>query len=99
MKVHSSPEHVNILIADDSALFRKLIEHTLTEECYSLLFARSGHEAIQLFEVNRPALVIVDWVMPEPHRHRDMPAHSIDSPRLLHLQHLSEHLSEFRSLT
>jgi diguanylate cyclase (GGDEF)-like protein len=56
---------VKILIADDSAVFRKLLEQTLTAERYRLIFAKSGHEAIQLFEKHHPALAIVDWVMPD----------------------------------
>jgi diguanylate cyclase (GGDEF)-like protein len=56
---------IKVLIADDSAVFRKLVEETLTAERYVLVFAKSGHEAIQLFETQHPALVIVDWVMPD----------------------------------
>jgi two-component system, cell cycle response regulator len=64
---NSSPatDSVKILIADDSAVSRKLLEHTLTEQKYVLIFAKSGHEAIQLFETHHPALAIVDWVMPD----------------------------------
>jgi diguanylate cyclase (GGDEF)-like protein len=29
------------------------------------VFAKSGHEAIQLFESHSPSVVIVDWVMPD----------------------------------
>lgn len=60
-----SGEILKILIADDSAVFRKLVEQTLTDEPYTLLFAKTGHEAIRLFEEHRPAVVIVDWVMPD----------------------------------
>jgi two-component system, cell cycle response regulator len=55
----------NVLVADDSAVSRKLVEHTLTDEKYHLVFARSGQEAIELFEMRRPSVVIVDWVMPD----------------------------------
>src|SRR5262249_26081478 len=58
-------EPVKVLIADDSALFRKLVEQTLSAEKYALVFAKTGHEAIQLFEAHHPALVIVDWMMPD----------------------------------
>lgn len=56
---------IRVLIADDSAVFRKLVEETLTAERYVLIFAKSGHEAIQVFETHHPGLVIVDWVMPD----------------------------------
>jgi len=34
-----------VLIADDSAVFRKLVEQTLEEKSYSLLFARNQETA------------------------------------------------------
>jgi two-component system, cell cycle response regulator len=58
-------EQVKVLVADDSAVYRTLIEQTLWGERYSLVFADSGHQAIKLFECHRPAVVIVDWVMPD----------------------------------
>src|SRR5215813_61136 len=54
-----------ILVADDSPVFRKLVEQTLDSQPYSLLFAETGNEAIRLFRDHRPAIVIVDWVMPD----------------------------------
>ncbi len=56
---------VSILVADDSAISRKLIEHSLSGKNYSLLFAKSGQEAIELFTEHDPAIVIVDWMMPD----------------------------------
>jgi two-component system, cell cycle response regulator len=53
-----------ILVVDDSALARKLVEHTLLRDAYSVLLAESGQEALELFEKHRPALVITDWLMP-----------------------------------
>jgi diguanylate cyclase (GGDEF)-like protein len=56
---------IKVLVADDSAVFRKLVEQALCEKHHSLIFAKSGHEAIELFERHSPALVIVDWIMPD----------------------------------
>jgi two-component system cell cycle response regulator len=56
---------VTVLVADDSAVFRKLVEHTLSVEKYTLVFARSGHEAVKLFENLHPSLAIIDWNMPD----------------------------------
>jgi two-component system cell cycle response regulator len=55
-----------VLIADDSRVYRKLLEQQLfaLDSC-SVLVARSGQEAIEIFEKQRPALVITDWVMPD----------------------------------
>ena len=55
-----------ILIADDSAVHRKLLEQTLAEKSYSVHVARSGREALELFERERPDLVITDCLMPAP---------------------------------
>ena len=56
---------IKVLIADDSAVFRKLVERTLEEKPYSLFFARNGQEAIDIFSRHNPELVIADWVMPD----------------------------------
>ena len=63
MKAAGQP--VKVLVADDSAVSRKLVEHTLSEKQYSLVFAKSGRETLDLFAEHRPALVIVDWIMPD----------------------------------
>jgi two-component system cell cycle response regulator len=56
---------IRVLVADDSAVSRKLVEHALSENRYSLVFAKSGREAIDLFTEHNPTLVIVDWIMPD----------------------------------
>jgi diguanylate cyclase (GGDEF)-like protein len=58
-------EQIKVLAADDSAVSRKLVEFTLPEEQYSLVFAKSGRETVDLFAEHHPALVIVDWMMPD----------------------------------
>lgn len=58
-------QEIKVLVADDSAVYRKLVEHTLSEKDYSLVFARSGRETVELFAEHKPALVIVDWIMPD----------------------------------
>ena len=63
MKAAGQP--VKVLVADDSAVSRKLVELTLSEKQYSLVFAKSGRETLDLFAEHRPALVIVDWMMPD----------------------------------
>ncbi|MFZ0333608.1 MAG: diguanylate cyclase [Candidatus Acidiferrales bacterium] len=61
----SSEENFKVLVADDSAVYRKLVEQTLGQDQYSILFAKTGQSAIKLFEEHHPALVITDWVMPD----------------------------------
>jgi two-component system cell cycle response regulator len=54
-----------VLVADDSPVYRKLVEHALAEDSCSVSFANSGHQAIELFERENPDLVITDWMMPD----------------------------------
>ena len=56
---------IKVLVADDSAVSRKLVEHALSEKQYSLVFAKTGRETLDLFAEHHPALVIVDWIMPD----------------------------------
>lgn len=55
----------SVLVADDSPVYRKLVEQALSQESCSVMFANSGHQAIEIFEREHPSLVITDWVMPD----------------------------------
>jgi two-component system, cell cycle response regulator len=63
--VQAGEQQIRVLVADDSAVSRKLVEQTLSDKRYSLVFAKSGREAINLFAEHHPTLVIVDWIMPD----------------------------------
>jgi two-component system, cell cycle response regulator len=65
LKMAESDSKLTVLVADDSAIFRQLVEHSLSRKSYSLLLAKSGREAIELFTKYDPPLVIVDWMMPD----------------------------------
>jgi len=54
-----------VLVVDDSPVYRKLVEHALEPESYSLLFAKSGKEAMELFAKHTPSCVVTDWMMPD----------------------------------
>lgn len=54
-----------ILAADDSPVYRKLIERSLCTQRCGLLFANNGREAIELFAEHNPAVLITDWTMPD----------------------------------
>lgn len=56
---------IKVLVADDSAVYRKLVEQTLSENQYAVMFAKSGREALDIFGKHRPPLVITDWMMPD----------------------------------
>jgi len=54
-----------ILVVDDSPVSRKLVEQALEAADYSLLFAQSGREALDLFRRHSPSIVVTDWMMPD----------------------------------
>lgn len=56
---------VKILVADDSPVYRKLVEQSLSQEHCTVLLAKSGQQAMDLFIEHQPALVITDWSMPD----------------------------------
>lgn len=63
--MHTTKNNFKILIVDDSPVSRKLVELPLAQKQYRLLFAKTGQEAMRLFEEHRPELVILDWMMPD----------------------------------
>jgi two-component system chemotaxis response regulator CheY len=56
---------LQVLVVDDSPVYRKLIEHTLEDGGYTPLFAQNGREALALYGQHAPAIVITDWMMPD----------------------------------
>lgn len=53
-----------VLVVDDSADMRDLIDDLLTEQGYEVLTAPSGRHALSLLEARVPHLVITDLLMP-----------------------------------
>jgi two-component system, cell cycle response regulator len=56
---------MQVLIVDDSAVSRKLVEQALFGQPYSLLFARTGKQAVDLYVRHKPSLVIMDCMLPD----------------------------------
>jgi two-component system cell cycle response regulator len=56
---------MKILIVDDSAVSRKLVEQALFGQPYSLIFATTGKQAVDLYVQHNPSLVIMDRMMPD----------------------------------
>src|SRR5580693_5252129 len=54
-----------VLVVDDSPIYRKLVEQVLSAEPYSLIFAQNGAEALELYQQHSPCMVITDWMMPD----------------------------------
>lgn len=63
--MNSSAGSYQILVVDDSPVHRKLVEQALEDATYSLLFAKSGSEALELFRKHAPEIVLTDWMMPD----------------------------------
>ena len=58
-------QRFRVLVVDDSAVARKLVESALSGSQYELVMAKSGQEALKILAKERPGLVITDWVMPD----------------------------------
>jgi two-component system cell cycle response regulator len=56
---------LQVLVVDDSSVYRKLVTDTLFYQPYSLLVAKSAGEALELFAKHAPPMVLTDWMMPD----------------------------------
>jgi CheY-like chemotaxis protein len=56
----------SILLADDSATIRKVVELTFSDTEFHIESVSSGAEAVERLEALRPDVVLADVVMPEP---------------------------------
>jgi diguanylate cyclase (GGDEF)-like protein len=61
----SSEQTLRVLVADDSPIYRKLVEQTLSGKHYEVVFAKTGSEAKVLLSKENFPLVITDWMMPD----------------------------------
>src|ERR1700741_2805709 len=61
----SDDSNFEVLVVDDSPVYRKLVEQVLSAEPYALRFARPGAEAMSQFLEHSPCIVITDWMMPD----------------------------------
>jgi OmpR family response regulator RpaB len=55
---------IRVLIADNDPLIRSTLQNRLMEQGYSVGTAASGSEALRLFALTRPGLVIQDVLLP-----------------------------------
>jgi two-component system, cell cycle response regulator len=58
-------QEIRVLVVDDSPISRKLLEYTLTESPYKLVYAKDGREALESITKRVPDLVITDWELPD----------------------------------
>lgn len=64
-RLDATENKLKVLIVDDSPVSRKLVESALSHKPYALIFAATGRQAVELFKEHRPALVILNWTMPD----------------------------------
>ena len=55
---------MNVLIAEDDALTRLMLQRAVEHQGHACLVAQDGLEAWQLFQAHRLDVVISDWLMP-----------------------------------
>lgn len=65
MNVLVATSTLDVLVVDDSPVCRKLFEQLLPEELYTVTYASSAGEAMQIFEQKAPSIVVTDWVLPD----------------------------------
>ena len=56
---------LRVLVVDDSAIYRKLVEQALGKAVYATVFAENGREALDLYAKHGPSIVITDLMMPD----------------------------------
>src|ERR1700722_2523227 len=57
---------MDVLIADDDVVSRRLLEVTLSHAGYQVTVAANGAEALRVLEESDgPRLAVLDWMMPE----------------------------------
>jgi DNA-binding response OmpR family regulator len=54
-----------ILVVDDTASLRRMVQSYLTQEGFRVLTAADGHEALMVARQEQPDLIILDLMMPE----------------------------------
>ncbi len=55
----------NILLVEDEDLFAEMVRKTLVADGHTVVRARNGAEALQLYDPQTVALVITDLIMPD----------------------------------
>ena len=53
-----------ILVVEDDVTLRELLKYNLQKEGYGVLTARDGGEALELYDKNKPQLIILDIMLP-----------------------------------
>ncbi len=60
----AAPHSLRVLVVDDSAMLRRVLQRGVEREGHVCLAAGDGVEALEVFDAFRPDVVISDWEMP-----------------------------------
>lgn len=55
---------ITILVVDDEAMIRNLLEKILTKEGYKILLAKDGQEALEIINAKKVDMIVSDMKMP-----------------------------------
>ena len=55
-----------VLLVEDEPAQREVLVYNLEAECFNVITADNGEDAILLVEENEPDLIILDWMIPQP---------------------------------
>ncbi|MEO8038359.1 MAG: HDOD domain-containing protein [Betaproteobacteria bacterium] len=58
-------EPLRILVVDDDPAILALLQHLLAQDGHTVVAARNGREALRQAMVDRPQMIVCDWMMPE----------------------------------
>lgn len=62
----TQPAPYDVLVVDDSAVYRKQIEQILSfHPSYKAVLASNGEEALRIYREKAPGIVVADWMMPD----------------------------------
>jgi len=55
---------VKVLIADDDDKLLRMLRRTLTYECFEVVTASDGQQALDAVATHHPDVIVLDWLMP-----------------------------------
>jgi PleD family two-component response regulator len=65
LQASATSKRHKILVVDDDPNIRELIVETLSEEKYLPIEARDGNEAIEICQIEKPDIIVLDVMMPD----------------------------------